>query len=99
VYVGRVGNGTTGKVVIIGSSVVVGWSKGVWVWRGVGGTVGVRVESVFRLNRLRVRKEAATRMNTTPAAPPMIHGSQSVSFRTISLKLDGTEIRTTVVLS
>ena len=73
--------------------------NGVCVKRGVGEMVGVKVTFEFRLSRPKVSTEPTTRMNITPATPPMIHGSQPALFFTVSLKLDGTEIKTTVVLS
>ena len=88
--IGRVGKGDS-----------VGWGNGVSVTRADGVLVGVRVTPVDRLNRPKVRIEAATMMNSSPATPPITHGSQSESFFffVFNLKSDGTETRMTVMLS
>ena len=99
VYVGAIGRDCVGLTVIVGSAVCVG--SAVTVIVGVSVIVGVG-EAALRLSRLNVRKEPTRRSKTTPATPPMIHGNQSISllfFLTTSLKSDGTEIKTTVVLS
>ena len=57
------------------------------------------VTFVFRLSKPRVSTEPTTRRSITPAAPPITQGSQPKFFPTASLKLDGTEIKITVVLS
>src|SRR6185295_10188910 len=84
-------------VVAVNRGVFVDCNNGVCVKSGR--RVGVEVTFEFRLSRPKVSTEPTTRMSITPATPPMIHGSQPASFLTVSLKLDGTETKTTVVLS
>src|SRR5215216_654892 len=93
------GRDGVGDGVIVGEAVSVG--NAVLVMVGVAVIVDVGV-AALRLSRLKVRKEPASTTKITPATPPAIHGSQSIFllfFLTTSLKSDGTEIKTTVVLS
>src|SRR5688572_7459530 len=87
-----------GVTVAEGSTkVLVGCDSGVSVKSGR--MVEVEVTFEFRLSRPKVSTEPTTRISITPVKPPMTHGSQPAVFFTVSLKLDGTEIKITVVLS
>src|SRR5215208_3763315 len=93
------GRDRVGTTVNVGRGVIV--EVGDVVNSRVGEIVGLGVVP-FRLNRPKVRMEAASRRKRVPATPPMIQGSRSVFFLfffTTSLKSDGTEIKTMVVLS
>src|SRR5262245_21189281 len=61
--------------------------------------VCVAVGFAFRRRRLRARTEPTTTINMTPTTPPITQGSHPESFPAVSLKLEGTEIKMTVVLS
>src|SRR5687768_3805912 len=91
------GSITCGVTVAGDKTVLVGCNNGVSVKSGRMVEVGVTVE--FRLNRPKVSNEPTSRMSIAPASPPITHGSQPAVFFTVSLKLDGTEIKITVVLS
>src|SRR5512133_1488029 len=98
VYVGATGRGSVGEVVGTGEAVRVG--KGVPL--GEGGRVRVGVEvAVIWPSRLKAKKETASRSRITPAIPPATHGSQSALrfFFTTTLKSEGAETKTTVMLS
>ena len=99
VYVGAIGRDSVGKIVIVGSGVAV--SNGVAVSVGVKVVSGRGESGSFHsaVSRPRATNEAAPRSRTAPAIPPMIQGSQFMCFLTTNLKLGGTEINTTVMLS
>ena len=59
----------------------------------------MRVALAPRVSKPSATAEAAPRSRTAPTIPPMIHGVQFTFFRTTNLKLGGTEINTTVILS
>ena len=84
---------------MVGRGVAV--TNGVTVGAGVNVLAGVGVAVAFppRVRRPSARTEAAPTSSTAPAIPPMIHGIQFICFLTTSLKLGGTEINTTVILS
>ena len=73
--------------------------KGVFVRIGVGVIVEVGVELPFRSSKPSVKTAAAPITRTIPAMIPMIQGIQFTFFLTTSLKLGGTAINTTVMLS
>src|SRR6476646_622329 len=81
------GNDNVGRMVIV--------AKGVCVVGGV--FVGLGVPSL--LSRPRVKTAAAPITRIMAAMIPMIQGIQFTFFLTSNLKLEGTEINTTVMLS
>jgi hypothetical protein len=74
VYVGATGRLRVGEAVMVGEAVRVG--SGVPVPVGKGVMVGVEVAVIFP-SRLKAKREAASRITITPAAPPTSQGSQS----------------------
>src|SRR6266498_215009 len=97
VYVGAMGSDKVGRIVMVDKGVCV--DNGVFVRVGVGVMVGVGVEFPFRPSRPRVKTAAAPITRIIPAMIPMIQGIQFTFFRITSLKLGGTAINTTVMLS
>src|SRR5688572_6291980 len=84
-------------MVMVGAAVAV--ANGISVGVGVTVVVGVGVGVSFRASKPRANTEATPNRRIALAIPPMIHGSQFICFLTTSLKLAGTAISTTVMLS
>src|SRR5215207_6231577 len=97
VYVGAMGSDSVGRMVMVGNGVIV--AKDVLVIVGFEVGLGEGVAFPFRASRPSAKTEATPRSRTVPTTPPMTHGSTFTFFRTTSLKLAGTAINTTVILS
>src|SRR5215210_4425464 len=91
------GRDSVGKIVMVGSGVVV--IKGVLVGIGLAGIVGVRVALAFRVSKPNASTDAAPNTRIAPVIPPMIHGIQLTLRGMTNLKVGGTAIKTTVMLS
>ena len=74
------GSTTSGEAVSVGITVGVNVVNGVTVAISVGETAGVAVTVPLVRYRLKTRIEATTIIRNKPATPPMIQGSQSISF-------------------
>src|SRR5215213_2560536 len=97
VYVGAIGSEMVGKIVMVGGRIVVANAVLVRVGFDIG--VGVNVAFPFRASSPSASTEATPSSRIVPTTPPMTHGSTFTFFLMTSLKLGGTAIKTTVILS